>query len=412
MLKASALIYSLVIATLISMALLSVVLFQLYGNQVNQNELMRQRLASNVVSGLHLLLSDQEMISGNTTLSIDLFGVQKDSVTLWRKNWAAYEVVGCRAFSKGMRIEKSALIGSSDSTLPTLYLADKDRALAICGNTRIEGKVYLPRIGLRKAYIEGQTYQGNQLLYGTKYISKDKIPAPEEKWDQGLENLINKRYGFPVQGVNEGDLETDSLVNDFASTTIVLDVSEVDNIDGLYLDGNIVLQSSNDLVLGAHNIFRDILIIAPSVTMRHGFRGRLQVLCNEAIVIENGVILEYPSSLVLKTNGKEATSSIVIGTNTSIEGLVALIQDEEKTGQRIVVGQGSRIKGMLYSQGYLDFRGEMDGTIYCNDFLLKTPSAVYETHLLNARMRNKLPAYYGGFLPLKKGSKKVIQWLN
>jgi hypothetical protein len=59
--------------------------------------------------------------------------------------------------------------------------------------------------------------------------------------------------------------------------------------------------------------------------------------------------------------------------------------------------EGVKVTGLVYTPGYMDFKGDVTGSLYCGGFILRTPSAVYENHLLNAVVNAvELPGYYVG----------------
>jgi len=57
----------------------------------------------------------------------------------------------------------------------------------------------------------------------------------------------------------------------------------------------------------------------------------------------------------------------------------------------------------VYSNGFLELKGEVFGSVVCQSFILRTASSVYENHLLNTTIDiTKLPKNYVGVNWLKK----------
>jgi len=89
-----------------------------------------------------------------------------------------------------------------------------------------------------------------------------------------------------------------------------------------------------------------------------------------------------------------------------------LVSDLAKT--RVSIEKGARVEGQIYVDGFADIQGELWGTVWCQKFLLKTASSVYENHLLDAVIdRTKLSEHYVGSAIITSGKKKkTIKWLE
>lgn len=411
-LKGGALIYSLIIATLVSLALLFLMLFQFYSNMSTQDELQRQRLNHNVESGIRLLLSDQQLLASNQDLVLDLYDEGTDSIHLWRKHWGAYEVISCQAYARNKSVQKTALVGSVDSLLPTLYLCDKNKPLSICGKTVISGQVYLPLAGVKKAYIEGQTFEGKKMIDGEIKTSKEYLPKIDEAWRNQLKQFFDQTYTFDYRETTWDALEVDSLFNGFQEQTLVINNDQL-SIQNMSLAGNIIIQSAQKITVGANSKLNQILIIAPEVTIKSGFIGNVHILASHKVIIEEGVTLTYPSSILLHASSQTSSSSVMLSEKSEVQGVIALLHESMyRDASLLEIKKGAQVTGMVYAEGYVQHEGAINGSLYCNKILLKTPSAVYESHLLNATLSNKLPPYYCGLIPFKDGAKKVMTWLN
>ncbi len=103
--------------------------------------------------------------------------------------------------------------------------------------------------------------------------------------------------------------------------------------------------------------------------------------------------------------------------NSSLMGVIFTNQSEFASDLQqtlITIEKEALLTGQLYADGFVDIKGEVRGTIWCNKFLLKTNSSVYENHLLDAIIdRSKLSAYYVGSGIIASGkTKKIIKWLE
>ena len=81
----------------------------------------------------------------------------------------------------------------------------------------------------------------------------------------------------------------------------------------------------------------------------------------------------------------------------------------------ISIEKNAVVYGSVYSTELVDLKATVIGSVTCAKFVLKTNSAVYENHLMNAVIdrtkRNE--AYVGSLLSnSESGIKSVVQWLE
>ena len=108
--------------------------------------------------------------------------------------------------------------------------------------------------------------------------------------------------------------------------------------------------------------------------------------------------------------------AIILNENDTISGnLFAYKKQNDVLKQAgLVISEKSVVYGHIYSNGYVDLKGTVDGSLMCNKIVLKTASSVYENHLLNAVIdATRLSKYYVGInLVDESNVKKVVKWLN
>ena len=144
----------------------------------------------------------------------------------------------------------------------------------------------------------------------------------------------------------------------------------------------------------------------------------MQAFATDSLLVGSNVDLEYPSSLgLIQLNKSEQHHFISVGEESVVDGAVIAYQLEYDFRNPIKVSmqKASIVKGYAYINGLVELKGSIFGTLYCNRFSLKTPSTVYENHLLNATIdvTQRSEMYVGPNLTAAKtGRKEVIQWLN
>ena len=417
MLKASALVYALFISLLlVSLGSAFIVLFNI--NAVNTASWVeRERIKRNAMSGVVFLQGNDNVLI-NKSQVIDLFENGNDSVHLTKKSWGAFEIDIAEAFSKHHRITNIALSGSGmgvESTM-ALYLADKDKPLSLCGKTEIKGDCFIPKAGVKRAYIEGQNFIGSELINGKTNYSSKLVDKPNDIFIQIISKIFNGE-----------ELEHDSLIaidqetlpdlkRSFLSNTIVLHASSILSIDNTKLSGNIMLISDKKIVITPDAILNDIIVCAPKVVVENGFSGCIQIFAYDSVVVQEKTNLQYPSliGLIRQKNSCQNTAIVLKEGVEVTGGVFAFDPTQEFNKQTIItIDKDALVNGLVYTNGSLDLRGSVIGSVICSGFILNTPSSVYENHLLNASIdRTRLSKYFVTANLLKQTTnKKTVKWL-
>jgi hypothetical protein len=162
------------------------------------------------------------------------------------------------------------------------------------------------------------------------------------------------------------------------------------------LRGNIKITCNDDLIIDGSCHFEDVLIIAKNVRFKEGFKGVVHVIATDSISAEKGTVFKYPSSFVLNPgkDKKDQLKCIQLEGNCIFNGgLIALHPDAATNTNKVFIrlNISSEVNGFIYSADYLHLEGKINANVFCNTLLLKTPSAVYENHLLSCTID---PAVY------------------
>ena len=127
--------------------------------------------------------------------------------------------------------------------------------------------------------------------------------------------------------------------------------------------------------------------------------------------------LNYPSVVALLGKGNTFFSrNITINKGVKIKGSVFLYNENyDRKNQSIVsIGKDSEVTGQAYSSELLELKGAIIGGAFCNKIILKTPSSIYENHLMDAIInREELSKYFVGVsLTEIIDKQRIIKWLN
>lgn len=393
-LPARALMYTLLISLLI--ALISAALIKLSYTQglLHENDWNRERLIRNVESGMQLILAAPK--DENLRLDFDLYNKGNDSVFLSKTPWGAWDLAKSTAIiHQGIytdSLHKTALLAYS---LPrafdaALNLGQSNVPLGLCGETRIIGTAYLPRMGVKRVYVNGKSYQGDRLIYGEEKQSNSRLPSLDEK---RLSHILEMFKLLP---------NSDQLANPtnipFSEQALVIRQTNL-YLDNINLGGQLILVADSLIHFGAGCVAQDIIAIAPKIHFSEGFQGQLQAFAKKELKVEANCQLSYPSILGLIYEPKKedkVAPAIEIQEGSSIEGLVFLNSRAYAYRKPLItIADSAWIQGIVHTNGRLDLKGTVYGNVSCERFSLKTASALYENYLLDATInRSRLSPHY------------------
>lgn len=419
MIKAGSLYFALFISFIVTIILGSIIFLVFYSNRTIDTQAVRDQVRSNAESGITLALYDTALFMESTALKLDLYDSEDsiDNILLYQRDWGVYRIIQSIAHWNDYFVDLVAMIGTDmKSAEPiALYLTDNERYLSLSGNTKLLGNCYLPSTGVKTAYVEGRNYTGDNLVYGEIMVSKNFLPALNI-------DIVNTNMVYFTDTIPANDslvsiqeiLRLDSLHRSFRESTLVLTSGQSITLDEISLSGNIRVLSSKAIYVTAKAKTENIILYAPSIHFEEGFNGSLQAFAQDTIIAGNNCSFEYPSSLGL-INENINGISIVLKENTTLSGTIFIYQEYKSINEPyLILGKNTLIHGQVYCPGKIDILGKIEGSVFCNGFLLKTSSGLFENHLLDVTIdRYALSDYFSGAF-LIKGYKhlKNISWLN
>jgi hypothetical protein len=414
MLKASALFYAIVISLLLGMASGSLILSAYFTRLETDTCLKQEKLQVNALSGIAYLLSSQEEIHPGASAAVDLYGSGEDSVILEKKAWGIYEIVLAHAAWRNLEARSAALAGSvlKGSDRFALWLCDQDRPLSLAGNTVITGDAYLPKAGVQRAYIEGQNYAGSKMVYGNVLQSGRSMLLLDKPLVNRLENILSGQF---TGADSISALMEDSVTNSFFNAPLIIRSAGRVVLSGKTYSGHIIIYSGTEIVVTKDASLDGVLIAAPVIRIENEFRGTLQAFAGDTLIAGENCELLYPSALGIIRTARSASHMLLsVSSGSKVRGAVLSWQEQfdVRKSMLINIATGAIITGQVYSAGVTDLKGKVKGSVITNKFLLKTPSSVYENHLLNAAIDiSALPVEYGG--PVTGNSNKIImKWVE
>jgi hypothetical protein len=421
MLKASAL-YMVIVITLIIGVICSalIVAAYLYKSQY-QAKFRTDQLQHNLNSGIAILLNSRDSIYYKEGRTFSLFNGGADSITLKKTSWGTFDVCSASAFiNKDTLYKVFSLANSIDSAKwAALYLIDEDRPVSVSGNTLIRGNVYIPKAGIRTAYVDNQAYTGDQqIVKGKTFDSERKLPPLSAA---RLEQLKKRLSLSPP--VNDLPAGMDSISRSFLKATLAFSFGKkAKTISHVSLNGNIILYSDTTLVIDSTTRLNNVLVFAKGILVKSGFRGSCQLFAADSISVERDCNFSYPSCLGIL---RFATGNMVglpaklnVGDRTNCDGLIFSYQkDDQQLPPVISLGKKARVLGQVYSMGILNLRSgtTIAGSVFTKRFLYQSEFTRYENYLINVSMDSRaLSPYYlsSDLIPVAGKPKKILQWLE
>ncbi|WP_378185637.1 hypothetical protein ACE939_11040 [Aquimarina sp. W85] len=320
------------------------------------------------------------------------------------------------------KITKALLIGSeSNANAPNLYLADSFSPLVVVGFTNLSGNLYVPEQGIKPGTISGTFYQNSLVSTGKTIKSKRELPELDSHWINYLKKVTS---GHPIQGAEETPLSR-SVTNSFLKLPKLIFNTEDIHLTNQNLVGNIIIQSAQKIVVYPEANLKDVLLIAPIITVLDNSEGSFQSIATKHLSVGKNCNLQFPSSLVLydkypvtnsskQFNRNLVTTALVVKKNTRIEGSIVYLQAVPQPPSRIYVNMEFNdkvhITGDVYCLGNIGFKGTVNGSVYTNQFVTKHLGSSYLNHILNGNIQTNPVPFYSG-LPLANTYKSIAKWL-
>jgi hypothetical protein len=420
MLRGGSLFYALAITVIMGLVSAALLLSAHYTRLQLQRDEIREEISRNSMSGLQILLNGPFYNKDSYTGDIDLFGDGTDSVFLQLKSWGAFEIAISRAHNKSFVHQRIAAAGwkSDEADRTALILADLDRPLSITGETKLSGDCYLPKAGIQRAYIEGQNYSGDKMVYGNIKTSDRFLPAYNDSLAKRIMLLFAFRPGANDSIIPLEEFEqTDSISNSFLNKTLYV-FSERNIPVTQKIIGQVCIISATSIRVSKNSEIHHALLIAPRIEIEEESEGDFQAFARDSLIVEKKARLHYPTVLgIVATKRSPDVAALLLGEKVKLYGqlFACTIETDFRKHVLIATAKESLVYGEIYSSDLVDHKGMVFGAVTCAKFELKTASAEYENHLMNAVIdRPKRSAdYVSSALTRKRSDRKnIVQWLH
>lgn len=418
-LQGGSLFYALAISVIIAMLTCSILLAEHFTRISLVNDITNEEVIRNAESGI-ILACNNEHEDYSQGRDVDLYGRGKDSVFIQRKPWGAFDVCISRAHTRNISFEKIALVGVNESPVNSysLWVADMDRPLSITGKTELRGKCYLPKSGIERAYIEGNSYQGSCLVYGEMATSSRFMVPPDKNRLELIAELSKGKVADDDSVVSWNDLQSaDTIARSFKENALIITGNYPIRIHQ-NISGQVCIISSIAIYVERSSQLNNVILVAPRIEIEDETHGQFQAFARDSLIVGKDVRLEYPSILAVCADKLSPEfAGLVMHESAKIMGDVfgSVDGDDIRRHVTISVDHDAMIYGSLYCTDLVDLKATVIGSVTCAKFILKTNSAVYENHLINAVIdcTKRNDAYISSLLrKTDGGTNSVVQWVE
>ncbi|WP_146198827.1 hypothetical protein [Pararcticibacter amylolyticus] len=402
-----------VIALVIAIFSSSLIATAYYYRLEYQKNIRLGKLETNLHSGISMVLSASYPANQNgLEQRVDLFGEQNDSLLLRKEKWGIFEVGTVRSFVLADTLKKAFFVAEECTKDQTaLYLSDEDRPLSVSGSTQITGDAELPKAGIKEAYVDGKPYAGKKLVDGKITDSSRELP----KLNQSVLDDLEKYF---ADSLAEQEEIRDTLINSFFSEARIIRIPKSQPlISNRFIKGKIVLLCDTVLTIGENTELRDVMVFAPAIVVKEGFKGSCQLYARDSVVAAAKTVFEYPSAIGVLRKSDNGQPRIELGSECRFSGVLFSWERKRSELQTIIsLGKDALVKGEVFATGFVKMAKPLtiDGRVACNRFIIQTPSTLYENYLIDITINRKRRSkyYLSSFLFDRKSPKQILQWLN
>ncbi|MEL4309128.1 hypothetical protein [Joostella sp. CR20] len=370
-------------------------------------------------NGIYYLLHNDISMKDSVALHLESNEEQIDGNTLitYKRFWGLFEILVSKSVMYHQEFTKVALVGGRNRKEDrySLFLRENNRPLVVVERAEIGGKLLLPEEGVRPGNIGGKSFVGT--LSPLSKIGKSKMQLPK------LSEPIMAQVKLWLQGKFDGSFEyispnyPFSLKKSFKENTQLFYSDTPLHLAEGTLIGNILVYSSSKVYIGKYMDIKDIVIVAPEIEIEEGFKGSLQAIASKEITLNEKVVLEYPSALVVyNTNLGNSQGAIQIENQSLVQGAV-LFYDEDSNEEtqhynaQVRIAKEAYVEGEVYCTKGVELLGEVKGTITTSYFVVSKFGSIYQNHIYGGKLNvEQLHERYTGLIYSDR-PKKIAKWL-
>jgi hypothetical protein len=415
-LKAGALLYAVFISFIIGLVCFFVILSHEYSRRNAETLILKSKLSDHVMSGIQILLTNDELASDNGETEYDLFEEEPSTVIFHKKRWGAYSVYTVEAQHNHLTEKRAVLVGKNvfkDEPVG-LYVTDQNNYISFSGNTKVTGTCFAPNGTVKRAYIEGEHFRGDKLVHGDIQNSQSKLPDLDNAFLSNTESILLDPVNYPDTAIHYDEAfgDSDSLIRSFFAPTFDVWADENITIQYITASGNIRFFCNGHVTVSPSARLSNVIIYALSLHIQRGFKGNIQAYAFDSLTVEEDCQIGLPGFLGVISN---RPASMEIHSHATISGGIMFyntnITEQEKS--QLYIHENANVYGEVYSNCYVQHKGTINGSLYAYKLFLETKMGKYENHLLDASVdfMNLPNNYTATCMFAQNNPKRIIEWV-
>lgn len=342
------------------------------------------------------------------TINFDSYGVHGET-SVGTSDWGIFELLIAKTKLKNQEFNRIALVGGYRPDIDkALYLTDNYHALTLVGATKVVGNAFVPVLGVKSGYVDGESFYFEKYVNGNLFHSEKKVPK------------IETRFEWFSKGVTVPPSEfTGMFVNSFYNEKKVFYGGAVVKLERMSLKGAIQVEANQRIEVYPSANLQDVVLKAPEIIIHKNVKGSFQCFATQKIEVKENVDLSYPSALVCSYKNQEDRKKnffkkISIDKGVKINGVVLYTESPQKIDQNtdVLIEKDAFVKGEVYCKGNVEHRGVIHGVATVDRFIYRSGSSTYMNMLYHATIDvTKLPKQYVGIFHKESAKKGVAKWL-
>jgi len=385
--KGGALFIAILISIIVGILLCMFIMLANFNQRSVTNLTQSSQLYYNLKSAFEIAQSDYFTEESNNKWIKN--STNDDSIKIKKTQWGAYILINAQTKNRHHSLSQAGLYGTYMTADSGLVVSDNSRPIGLSGNIVFKASCYLPKSVIKPAYIEGQSYIGSAQNSG--FIKSSPVSISEI--NESILKKIKEQKNVSVYNDSSVSGVLTNTNHSFNKKTILWQTPSV-KLSNLNLKNNIKIMCSGNIEIDSSCHFDNILIVCSKIKFKQGFKGSVHVLAEDSIITEKKCEFQYPSSFTLLADGSSENNlcSIIMEEDcVFFGGMIAVNNNSSSNSSKVFIklNAKSEVNGFIYSNNYTHVEGKLNATVITNALLLKTPSAVYENHILGCEIDPK-----------------------
>jgi hypothetical protein len=407
------LLYAIFITFIVAVFSGILILLFSYLNKNAKDYFIYNQMEDEVKSAIQYSLSSESNMKYFMAKKFQIYNDAPFKTIVNRYPWGVYDIIHAFSYHKFDSIEITALAGSAKRYTESIALniTNAQNGLKVSGKTIIEGEIILPNTAVKKVNIEGRSFENINQRFNISKQNYNNLPPINKNIFQPLKYLQKdyiKEQFYSLDYITSSD----SIVNSFTKTPIIIYHSGKINLENKTLIGNIILVSDDEVFLDGSCKIKNIIVVGRKIHVSNLKNSQMQCFAEQSIILDN-VSLDYPSAIVLKDSINRMDNKLSVLGNSNIRGTIIHIT-KPSVKSRIHISRESQVEGIVYSSSFVELKKNLHGSLICYSLFFETKQNTYENLLVDSKIdiNKRSNLFIEPNIFSNNNDKEIIKWLN